>query len=76
MIIMSKVTSDNHGILHLVASCNECSWETGWGGEASGLTQAQIRNNAKAHVRETGHEVTVETGSAITYSLEGNINAV
>jgi hypothetical protein len=70
MKIMSKVNSDNHGILYLTASCNECSWESSWGGVGSILTQAQIRNNAKAHVKKTGHNVTVETGSAITYSLD------
>ncbi len=60
---MKKVKSEYYGVLHSVARCDDCEWI------GDDVDSAKTRNNAKSHVRKTGHVVHVEAGTMTKYEL-------
>ena len=62
---MAKIKVVRSGIIHYHAMCFGCSWSDDGYKDRVGL-----RNRVRKHVRETGHSVTIESGSATMYELE------
>lgn len=65
---MKKIKVDRFGQIHFVAVCSAGDFD------ASILTRqtpraADVRNAVLAHVRKTGHSVSIEAGTHTTYSL-------
>lgn len=62
------VKTEKYGIIHAFAQCDKCDWDA-----AIDVTQnngmQKLRNKIYAHVKKTGHSVTLETGNSTTYSL-------
>ncbi len=58
-------TTNKMGITHCMARCSQCAWEDAIG---DGKTRKGVKARAKAHVRQTGHSVTVEEASSIHYT--------
>ena len=48
---------------HYFAMCRDCDFEF-----ENTLDRANVRAEAKKHVRKTGHRVTIEKATAIIYS--------
>lgn len=62
------VTTERRGIIHMIAYCDQCKWDDAWGdGDRS---QSAVRRAAKRHAHNTGHTVTLETGTSTTYSTD------
>ena len=64
-----KIKSDNMGIIHYVAYCSKCSWQACVFTDETPTTEKVI-NATKKHVRDTGHEVVIEGGTARRYFAE------
>ena len=63
---MAKVKIEKWAMIHFVAMCDCCDWD-----DAIGLhTRQDVRNAVRSHVLKTGHTVTIETGTATSYSLK------
>ena len=63
---MSKVKIERFGMIHIIAICQNCSWD---GDGLSHHERQEIRNAVHAHVLKTGHTVNIETGTSTKYSL-------
>ncbi len=61
----TKVKCLGSGLVHFVAVCAECDWEY-----QDYHTPVTGHKEAKAHVKATGHRVTVEEGFATIYDKE------
>lgn len=59
------VTAKRLGVTSLIAQCSTC----GWSDESEGTKRddAKVRRYARAHVRNTGHTVTVQAVHATHY---------
>ena len=59
-----KIETESTGIIFAV--CQDCDWD-----DAMNINEKnrmnKLRNRIYAHVRETGHEVVLETGNAFYY---------
>ena len=64
-----KIISNKYGIIHAVARCNNCIWDTGFIFNKTNFMQ-NLRNKVYKHIRETGHTVDIETGSSTVYYKE------
>jgi predicted small metal-binding protein len=59
-----KVIVKNYGIIHYSAMCLKCNWEA-----SNYKNRAKLRRMIRTHVRNTGHEVSLEVGVAKRYLL-------
>ena len=57
-----RVKTTYHGIIHWIAQCSDCSWEF-----SDYLDRSEGIKQARKHVMETGHSVSVEKGIATRY---------
>jgi hypothetical protein len=64
---MTRIRVTKYGMVHFYAQCKECEWDSGIG--VHGSTRQDVRNAVNAHVRKTGHRVTIETGTSTDYHL-------
>lgn len=62
---MNKVKSRNYGIIHVIVQCDNCDWSY-----EDYTNINKTTNEIRKHVKETGHIVQLETGSARKYYLE------
>ena len=60
------VKSTKYGIIHSIASCDECEWSDSIKTDEPNRMQ-KLRSRVYAHVNKTGHPVTVESANAIKY---------
>lgn len=65
MIKVIKVKK--YGIIHAYAQCDNCDWTAAIDTRETNRMQ-KLRNKIYAHVKKTGHRVTLETGNSTTYS--------
>lgn len=63
---MTKIKSTRYGMIHYHAFCIGCEWTAAILTERCG-TARDVRNAVYKHIRETGHSVTVESGSSTKY---------
>jgi len=63
-----KVRPNRYGIIHAWAQCNNCDWNEGIHIDDKNRMQ-KLRNKIYAHVKQTGHTVTLETGTSTDYSF-------
>ena len=66
-----KVRSDRYGIIHYIAFCSKCDWQACVFTDETPTTKSVIRATRK-HVKQTGHNVTIEGGTSTKYFLEHN----
>ncbi len=64
---MKKVKVTRFGIVHYTASCTDCDFH-----DASHVDRESLRKRIRKHVAQTGHTVSLETGSATHYSIKQN----
>lgn len=64
---MKKVITTLRATPHCLAFCRNCDWNSGANGS---LERQKQRNAMHKHIRETGHEGTIETGTVSHYALE------
>lgn len=64
-----KVISSRVGLVHAIATCSHCDYY-----DSMTIQEGTkgLRKRVKKHVKETGHKVTIETGSVYIYSTEDN----
>ena len=62
--MMNKIKSENYGIIHLVAYCQNCNWSN-----EDHKNPQKVRNEIRKHILKTGHEIIIETGLARKYYL-------
>lgn len=63
---MTKIKSTRYGAVHFHAVCGECGWTAAILTERYRTAQ-DVRNAVYKHIKETGHSVTVESGSSTKY---------
>ena len=57
----------NHlGIVSYIAYCHDCEWAY-----EDHMDRGKLRNMARAHVKKTGHTITIAKESVTKYSREG-----
>lgn len=59
-----KIKTYKYGIIHAIAQCQNCDFEDAI---KAGNGMQTLRNKVYAHIRKTGHTVTVETGNTTDY---------
>lgn len=64
---MKKVKGERLRVGHFYGICLDCEWSDGAKGN---YDIPRARRAAKAHVRKTGHTVSIEVAHVIRYSLE------
>lgn len=65
---MTKIKSTRYRMIHYHAVCIGCGWTAAILTERC-RTARDVRNAVHKHIRETGHSVTVESGSSTKYEL-------
>lgn len=53
------------------AACRQCGWVNHYGGERADPNR--VRNNTRAHVRRTGHDVEVVVTTATRYTRTDDV---
>jgi len=61
------VKTEKFGIIHAVAQCQDCDWDSAIITHERNRMQ-KLRNRIYAHVNKTGHTVILETGNSTIYS--------
>ncbi len=59
---MKKIKYYHDGIIHRIVQCNQCNFCLYYGGEGYDELN-KIMYNSKKHCKDTGHTLTVETGT-------------
>lgn len=59
-----QIFSGRKYIIHRIADCHECDWRS------DDYKDKRMGAKCRAHAAKTGHKVSYETGTAITYTAE------
>ncbi len=67
-----QIKTDKFGIIHAYAQCTICEWDSVIEGNEFNRMQ-KLRNRIYAHVKKTGHKVTLETGNTTDYFIKEDL---
>lgn len=67
-----KVKSYKYGIIHAYAQCNNCDWDATIKINDDFNRMSKLRSKIYAHVKKTGHKVSLETGNSTDYYLDSS----
>lgn len=67
---MRKLKKIDYGVLHFYAKCDSCGWSYSIG--ADNISCVDVENESINHVVNTGHKVSIETGTAFDFIIDEN----
>ncbi len=65
---MKYINTEKYGIIHAFAQCSNCTWDSAIKiGENNRMSK--LRARIVSHIKNTGHEVILETGNSTKFYL-------